>query len=118
MICGYPGGQREVDFWKARFDDARHGRVDSWAYRWLYSLWKERALSVVPEVNLVQNIGFDGQATHTKWEGDGIHENSIPAGKLSSIQDVDEISYSEEADRFVFEHVHCPQLPTEGPLAA
>lgn len=52
-------------YWENAFDEAASGKVDSWAYRWLYSCWKNRGLTCLPQKNLVKNIGFDAQATHT-----------------------------------------------------
>lgn len=53
-------------YWENAFDAAVTGKVDSWAYRWLYSCWKERGLSCLPQQNLVKNIGFEETATHTQ----------------------------------------------------
>lgn len=39
---------------------------DSWAYRWLFTCLFYGGLSVNPRTNLVDNIGFDSAATHTK----------------------------------------------------
>ena len=40
-------------------------KVDSWAYPWGYTLNKNNALACVPSKNLVVNIGFGEEATHT-----------------------------------------------------
>jgi hypothetical protein len=42
-----------------------NGELDSWAYIWSYSRWRQNGLSIVPNCNLVENIGFDTRATHT-----------------------------------------------------
>jgi hypothetical protein len=39
---------------------------DVWDYRYLFSLWKEGGLTIIPSVNLVQNIGAGEAATHLK----------------------------------------------------
>ena len=52
--------------WAGCFDATASGRIDSWAYRWTFALWRQGCLSVVPYRNLVSNIGFDGNATHTR----------------------------------------------------
>ncbi len=40
---------------------------NSWAYAWAYSVLKNKGLSVVPQLNLVQNTGIgEAAATHTK----------------------------------------------------
>lgn len=38
---------------------------DSWAYRWVFTCVFERGLTVLPKVNLVENVGFGVDATHT-----------------------------------------------------
>ncbi|MBC7774843.1 MAG: nucleotide-diphospho-sugar transferase [Phycisphaerae bacterium] len=40
---------------------------NSWAYAWAYSVLKQKGLSIVPRINLVQNTGIgEAEATHTK----------------------------------------------------
>jgi hypothetical protein len=38
---------------------------DTWDYQWLYTNLMNNSLSIVPRANLVTNIGFGGDATHT-----------------------------------------------------
>jgi hypothetical protein len=39
---------------------------DSWANRWMHSLWRKGLLTATPQLNLVDNIGIGGGATHTR----------------------------------------------------
>lgn len=55
----------EVDFWQTVFDRVAAGRIDTWDYQWIFSCWTQRRVSVVPAVNLISNIGFGANATHT-----------------------------------------------------
>jgi len=48
-----------------RLESTYLGKVDSWAYGWLYSVLINSGLSVVPKTSLIQNIGFGPNATHT-----------------------------------------------------
>ena len=48
------------------FDETYAGRVDTWDYAWVLSGWIREAFAVVPENNLVTNIGFGEDATHTR----------------------------------------------------
>lgn len=41
------------------------GEVDTWDYQWGFAKTFNSMLSVVPAVNLIENIGFDQDATHT-----------------------------------------------------
>jgi hypothetical protein len=52
-------------YWERVFVATAYGKYDAWDYRWLYSNWKRRRLTVVPNSNLVINVGFGEGATHT-----------------------------------------------------
>lgn len=40
-------------------------RSDIWDYQWLFTCWNNDGLAITPVVNLVTNIGFGTEATHT-----------------------------------------------------
>ena len=56
-------------YWNRCFDSAYEGKVDSWAYRWTFSCWSQSGLCILPAHNLVRNIGFGEDATHTRGNG-------------------------------------------------
>jgi hypothetical protein len=41
-----------------------------WDYQWQFHIWKNNGYSLQPPVNLVQNIGFNSEATHTYNKSD------------------------------------------------
>jgi hypothetical protein len=52
-----------------KFDaTARDNQVTWWDYQWDFTRYIHSGLSIVPEVNLVRNIGFGETATHTRNE--------------------------------------------------
>jgi hypothetical protein len=53
------------DYWRDCFDAVHQGRIDTWDYQWLFSAWTQKALCIAPNVNLIANIGFGPEATHT-----------------------------------------------------
>ncbi len=57
--------KREVRFWEKIFERVFNGEIDTWAYQWVLMLLAQNGLSIVPSVNLVSNIGFSENATHT-----------------------------------------------------
>lgn len=60
------GGRKDFrKFWTAAFDRAHSGAVDAWDYQWLFSTWLHEGVSAVPRANLIRNIGFAPDATHT-----------------------------------------------------
>lgn len=54
------------EYWKTNFSMTYDGSINSWAYAWLFTCWMQNALTIIPSVNLVTNIGFGEDATHTK----------------------------------------------------
>ena len=57
--------QRAFRYWSKRFQMTYEGKIDTWDYPWTLSCWLANGLSVVPAVNLVSNLGFGRQGTHT-----------------------------------------------------
>ncbi len=55
----------EVEYWSNVFDRVRVGEIDAWGYQWLFAHLVNRGLCVLPINNLVSNIGFGENATHT-----------------------------------------------------
>ncbi|MEA2631935.1 MAG: hypothetical protein QOE66_2154 [Chloroflexota bacterium] len=62
VFPGAPGSQR---YWTAIFDRVARGEIDTWDYQWLYATFKRDGVSCMPAVNLISNIGFGADATHT-----------------------------------------------------
>ena len=48
--------------------------VDTWDYQFLLSSLTRKLYSVIPSVNLVENIGFGDSASHTTRRPKGLHE--------------------------------------------
>jgi hypothetical protein len=55
----------ELSHWTSVFEQVYSGAIDTWDYQWLYACWTQNALSILPSSNLVSNIGFRSDATHT-----------------------------------------------------
>jgi hypothetical protein len=60
------GESRSAKFWGFRFEATCAGRINSWAYPYLFSCWLDHSLAVIPNRNLVRNVGFGQEATHTR----------------------------------------------------
>lgn len=65
--------QTTVDYWKDIFLRTYKNQINTWDYQWLFTCWTQNGLSIVPKHNLVSNIGFSIDATHTKK---GNHKSS------------------------------------------
>jgi len=53
------------DYWKDIFDATAAGAVNTWDYQWVYRNLKDDRLAAVPNYNMVENIGYGTEATHT-----------------------------------------------------
>lgn len=51
--------------WSTSFQALHEKRIDTWDGQWQFTLWAQNGLAIVPNVNLVSNIGFAADATHT-----------------------------------------------------
>lgn len=54
-----------ADKWKGIFDRVHDGKIDTWDYQLVYMLWIKNQLCIAPKINLVTNVGFGTNATHT-----------------------------------------------------
>lgn len=52
-------------YWRKIFKNLSTGRIDTWDYQWMLTVWRNRGLVARPTKNLVKNIGFSNDATHT-----------------------------------------------------
>jgi hypothetical protein len=57
---------REVrNYYKKHIDELIEKQVDTWDLQWTASMWMGGGIAILPNVNLIQNIGFGAEATHT-----------------------------------------------------
>jgi len=56
---------REKRYWTDQFERRFENKYDTWAVSWVFACWLHRGLTILPEVNLVENIGWGVDATHT-----------------------------------------------------
>ncbi len=54
--------------WDSVYDKS----LNAWGYQWDYAIMVNSAFAIVPAVNLIQNIGFGEDATHTVEKGEKI----------------------------------------------
>ncbi len=53
-------------FWFDHFDSIYYQKVNTWDAQWTLSMWMQNGLCILPNINLVTNIGFSDDALHTK----------------------------------------------------
>ena len=64
-----------IRFWTNCFDMTASGQIDTWDYQWIFSQLHLKKKSIFPAENLIKNLGFGLNATHTTYA-------DSPLGKL------------------------------------
>ena len=91
----------ERAYWTDIFDGVHQGRIKtSWAYPWTACVWHGAGLTITPNVNLVENVGFGPGGTHTTARESHL---AVPAVALGPITHPCSVESDDDADRFVFD---------------
>jgi hypothetical protein len=94
----------EPNFWERILGKQANGEVDSWAYTWLASCWMNECLNVLPDVNLVSNIGFSESATHTRSSNSKLA--NLPTNALTGWSEPTKFERNFQADRYTFQSIY------------
>lgn len=97
-----------IKYWKKIFEKVKKGKIDTWDYQWTFTLWKNKQLTIIPNINLVKNIGFGKEATHTNNPNDA-NRFSVKAYELVLKNHPLKIERDFEADDFTFKTVFAPK---------
>ena len=69
--------------WKKIFDRvSKNSNKSYWDYQWQYHMWAKNGYSIQPPINLIRNIGYNVNATHTTNSKDwrsNISEEKLPS---------------------------------------
>lgn len=93
----------EQGYWLNFLKKEYEGKYIYWDLKWAFSHWSNGAVSIVPNYNLITNVGFGQDATHSK-EDVGL---SIPAKEMDNvIIHPKEIIANREADKYLYNKVY------------
>jgi hypothetical protein len=102
----------ERRYWKRIFDRVHADQIDTWDYPWTGSVWYYAGLIATPNVNLVSNIGFGEDATHTlSADSNQASRRTQPLGDLIH---PDRVEQNMAADRCIVDYLlegRYPRLP-------
>jgi hypothetical protein len=91
----------EQKYWTDIFERVSSGAVDTWDYQWVYTCWSQNGLSILPDSNLVSNIGFGLDATHVSAESPWAR---LPVTDIWEIQHPLFIFRNKVADDYTFDY--------------
>ncbi len=77
--------ERYRKYWSDNFDKAHASMLnDVWDFCWSFSVMSNNGLSIAPNQNLISNIGFGSEGTHTLEEN---HLSNLPADNKPIVKD-------------------------------
>lgn len=99
-ICNTFASKSEIAYWMKIASLMNNSKIDSWAYPFTFCIWINSLLSIVPNTNLVTNIGFDARGTHTKDPNNV--SSKIPSAPILPIIHPTLCKVDKYADRYYF----------------
>lgn len=91
----------EQKYWTNTFNSVFKGEVNTWDYQWIYNCFSQNGLSIVPNTNLISNIGYGLDATHTLNE---THCSNLPTNDIWSVEHPLFIVRDKVADNYTFNY--------------
>ena len=96
------------NYWYTIFRNMRQHKIDTWDYQWLYSVWNNGGLAIIPQGNLISNIGFGGDATHTHSDNEWANVPTVPITEIIHPQNIEQ---NLDADLYTFYSHYSPPAP-------
>jgi hypothetical protein len=78
-VFEYP---RDAKYWEDVLQRVYLASVDTWDAQWTFACWLHSGLTILPNASLVSNIGFNVEATHTKYKDNPISNIPVEAMKF------------------------------------
>lgn len=96
-----------IDRIKSDFENS-----NNWDGLWLFTVWMNNGVCILPQKNLISNIGFGGDSTHTN----NVHSllANLPTNPIEKIIHSEDLSIDKKADeytnKFIF-NIYIHQFP-------
>lgn len=106
LVKRLSNNKRIQKYWFSILDRVYNGKIQTWDFQWTFAMWQKGGVAIVPENNLVTNIGYGKKAIHTANAKDKLaklplseirfplkHPNQIVCDKLSDDYYIGNIIY-------------------------
>lgn len=90
-------------YWLQTFKRVQSGEIDTWDYQWAYALLKSKGKAITPQTNLVTNIGFGSEATHTGNTDDWL--GNLKVEEIENITHPTNTEVNNDADYYWYKKV-------------
>jgi hypothetical protein len=83
LLMNIFSNSRSIQYWTDIFQATYENKIDTWDYQWILACLMQSGLSIIPSVNLVSNIGFGAEATHTVNSSESSPYSNMPVEAVS-----------------------------------
>ncbi|MGB6015835.1 MAG: glycosyltransferase family 2 protein [Nodosilinea sp.] len=98
----------EEKYWTDIFDMLfLENKINAWGYVWMFACWSQGGLTALPHVNLVSNIGFGLDSTHT---GGKSKLANMPTKEIGNIKHPSFVLRCVEEDCYTFKNIFRQKL--------
>ncbi|WP_341730460.1 methyltransferase type 11 [Microcoleus sp. EPA2] len=87
--------------WTKTFQATYDGYINSWAFRWKFACWLQNGFTIIPEINLVSNIGFDNPDSTNTINVDSLLANTLVQPLEFPLRHPLSISRDPQVDEFI-----------------
>jgi hypothetical protein len=89
-----------ADFYFNKLIQTKQGNINTWDYQWSFTIWKQRGICITPNINLISNIGFGTEATHTATIQNEYAE--LKTERIDTISHPSEVQINYAADNYFY----------------
>ena len=97
-------GEKEQQYWLRKFSETAEGKINSWDYPWIFCIQSQNGISIIPNSNLVSNIGIGTDPTHENRA----EFADIKLVGIDSISHPENIIINRKADKYSFDYFYNP----------
>ena len=102
-LLRYGANNRERKYWKWEYSRVKNGHYknSTWDYQFSMCIWRHHGCTIMPNVNLITNIGFGSDATHPFVETDQDAKRQVSPIMPIQYPTSEKISRQSDLDYFV-----------------
>lgn len=93
-------------FPKSLIIDYVNNNIDTWDIQWIYYNFINNNFSIIPKINLIDNLGFNSQATHTNFIKPGYFNKSFSGEFDFPLKHPKKLKFNTIADEFTATYIH------------
>lgn len=91
--------KKALKYWTKIFGMMKENKTGIWGYQWTFTMWFNNGLAILPNVNMISNLGFREDATHTIGESKMANMKTY---ELIITKHPSQIIQDKEADEYTF----------------